>query len=298
MQFAGGRGFFRFMYPEVTQGTMNEIIRAALDGGINWFDTAEAYGFGRSERGLAGALAAVEVADGDVRIATKWLPLLRTAGSIRRTIADRQRALSPYSVDLHQVHQPISFSSPEDEMNAMADLVESGQIRAVGVSNFNAQRMRRAHQALRRRGLPLASNQVRYSLLHRSIETNGVLDAARQLGVTIIAYSPLDSGLMSGKYHRDPAVLQATPVGRRARFRRRLEETAPLVAALEEIGQAYQATPAQVALNWLVNFHGDAVVAIPGASRPDQAADSAGAMRFSLTDDELAHIDRLTRADR
>ena len=286
------------MYPEVTQGTMNEIIRAALDGGINWFDTAEAYGFGRSERGLAGALAAVEVADGDVRIATKWLPLLRTAGSIRRTIGDRQRALSPYSVDLHQVHQPISFSSPEDEMNAMADLVESGQIRAVGVSNFNAQRMRRAHQALRRRGLPLASNQVRYSLLHRSIETNGVLDAARQLGVTIIAYSPLDSGLMSGKYHRDPAVLQATPVGRRARFRRRLEETAPLVAALEEIGQSYQATPAQVALNWLVNFHGDAVVAIPGASRPDQAADSAGAMRFSLTDDELAHIDRLTRADR
>ena len=286
------------MYPEVTQGTMNEIIRAALDGGINWFDTAEAYGFGRSERGLAGALAANEVADGDVRIATKWLPLLRTAGSIRRTIADRQRALSPYSVDLHQVHQPISFSSPEDEMNAMADLVESGQIRAVGVSNFNAQRMRRAHQALRRRGLPLASNQVRYSLLHRSIETNGVLDAARQLGVTIIAYSPLDSGLMSGKYHRDPAVLQATPVGRRARFRRRLEETAPLVAALEEIGQSYQATPAQVALNWLVNFHGDAVVAIPGASRPDQAADSAGAMRFSLTDDELAHIDRLTRADR
>lgn len=298
MQFAGGRGFFRFLYPEVTQGMMKAIIRAALDGGINWFDTAEAYGFGRSERGLAGALVANGVADVDVRVATKWFPMLRTAGSIRRTIADRLRALSPYSVALHQVHQPISFSSPEDEMNAMADLVESGQIRSVGVSNFNADRMRRAHEALRKRGLPLASNQVRYSLLDRSIETNGVLDTARELGVTIIAYSPLGSGLMSGKYHRDPAVLQSTPVVRRARFRRRLEETAPLVAALEEIAEAHQATPAQVALNWLVNFHGDAVVAIPGASRPDQAADSAGAMCFSLTDEELAHIDRLTRANR
>jgi len=298
MQFAGGRGVFRFMYPEVTPDTMSAIIRAALDGGINWFDTAEAYGFGRSERGLAGALDANAVADGDVRVATKWFPMLRTAGSIRRTIADRLQALSPYSVALHQVHQPVSFSSPEEEMNAMADLVEAGQIRSVGVSNFNADRMRRVHQALLKRGLPLASNQVRYSLLDRSIETNGVLDAARDLGVTIIAYSPLDSGLMSGKYHRDPAVLRATPVGRRARFRRRLEETAPLVDALEEIGDAHRATPAQVALNWLVNFHGDVVVAIPGASRPDQAADSAGAMRFSLTDEELARIDRLTRANR
>ena len=160
MQFAGGSGIFRFVHSEISEDTRNEIIKTALMGGINWFDTAEAYGFGRSEQRLAKALQANGIENDDVLIATKWFPLIRTAGSIPRTIKQRQRYLSPYSIDLHQVHQPISFSSPEAEMNAMADLVQDGKIRSVGVSNFNAERMRRAHTALQKRGLVLASNQV------------------------------------------------------------------------------------------------------------------------------------------
>jgi aryl-alcohol dehydrogenase-like predicted oxidoreductase len=218
MQFAGGKGVFRAMFPEITQPSMNEIVKQALDGGINWFDTAELYGSGRSEQGLANALKAAGKTDEDTVIATKWSPFLRTARNIPRTIAKRQQFLEPYNIDLYQVHQPYSFSSPqpysfsspEAEMNAMADLVEAGEIRSVGVSNFNSEQMRRAHTALEKRGLPLASNQVQYSLLERSIETNSILDTAKELGITIIAWSPLASGLLTGKFHKDPSVLQNT----------------------------------------------------------------------------------------
>jgi aryl-alcohol dehydrogenase-like predicted oxidoreductase len=294
MQFAGGKGVFRAMFPEITQPSMNEIVKQALDGGINWFDTAELYGSGRSEQGLANALKAAGKTDEDTVIATKWSPFLRTARNIPRTIAKRQQFLEPYNIDLYQVHQPYSFSSPEAEMNAMADLVEAGEIRSVGVSNFNSEHMRRAHTALEKRGLPLASNQVQYSLLERSIETNSILDTAKELGITIIAWSPLASGLLTGKFHKDPSVLQNTPIGRRMRFRRKLEQTAPLITLLEEIAAGHQATAAQVALNWLINYAGETVVAIPGASKASQAANSAGAMKFSLSEEEPGRIDEMT----
>jgi len=298
MQFAGGAGMFRYMFPPIGQPAMTEIVGAALEGGIDWFDTAEMYGGGRSERGLAAALAARAVAPGAVRVATKWMPLMRTAGNLPRTIPRRLAALAPYPVDLYQIHQPWSLSTPEAEMDAMAGLVEAGHIRSVGVSNFDARRMRRAHAALATRGLPLASNQVHYSLLHREIETNGVLDAARELGMSIIAYSPLDSGLLTGKFHRDPALLERTPIGRRMMLRRRLEVSRPVVDTLEEIGAAHHATPAQVALAWLVQARGDTVLAIPGASKPGHAREAAGALRLTLAGDEIARLDRVTAPGR
>lgn len=294
MQFAGGAGMFRYMFPPIDQARMTAIVRAALDGGIGWFDTAEMYGGGRSERGLATALQALAVEPGGVAVATKWNPLLRSAANIPRTIERRRSALTPYPIDLYQIHQPWSFSSPEAEMDAMADLVEAGRIGAVGVSNFDERRMRRAHAALARRGLPLASNQVHYSLLHREIETSGVLRAAKELGVSIIAYSPLDSGLLTGKFHRDPGLLDATPVGRRMTLRRRIERSRPVIDLLEAIAAGYGVTPAQVALAWLVRRHGDAVVAIPGASKPEHAAAAAGALQLRLQPGELERLDTVS----
>jgi aryl-alcohol dehydrogenase-like predicted oxidoreductase len=295
MQFAGGKGMFRMMYPEIPQATMNEIIKTAIGGGINWFDTAELYGGGRSEQGLANALGENDLSDDEVLIATKWSPLLRTAKNIPRTIGKRQRLLSPYTIDIYQIHQPISFSSPEEEMNAMADLVQAGKIRAVGVSNFNAERMRRAHAALAKRGLPLASNQVEYSLLHRNIESNGILDTAKELGVTIIAWGPLASGLLSGKFHKDPQVLQSRQPFRRTRLSRNIDTSREVIATLGEIAENRSVTIAQVALNWLINFQGDVVVAIPGATKVRQADDSAKAMNFRLTEEEMASIDNVSR---
>ena len=295
MQFSGNKGMFGFIMPDLSQEQMNAIVKAALDGGINWFDTAEMYGRGRSEQGLASALSAANQEDDEVIIGTKWFPIFRTAGNIPRTVEDRIHHLGGYTIDLYMVHQPWGFSSPEAEMDTMADLVEAGKICSVGVSNFNAKQMARAHEMLEKRGLPLAVNQVHYSLLHRKIETDGVLDAAKELGVTIVAYTPLASGLLTGIYHKDPALLKQKPFFRRMGLRRRLERSRPLVEALDEIATEYDANPAQVALNWLINFQGQTVVAIPGASKVHHAEQSARAMKFKLSDEELARLDELSR---
>jgi aryl-alcohol dehydrogenase-like predicted oxidoreductase len=295
MEMAGGGGLLGSVFPVIPQEEKNAIIRAALDGGINWFDTAEMYGNGVSERSLATGLKAAGKTDREVVVATKWLPFLRTAGNLRRTIDERLRFLDGYSIGNYMIHQPYSFSSPEAEMNAMADLVEAGKIRSVGVSNFNPARMRRAHAALAKRGLPLAVNQVRYSLLHREIETNGVLATARELGVTIIAYTPVARGLLTGKYHRDPGLLSRQPGFRRAALQRDVERTRPLINAMEEIAARYAATVAQVALNWLIHFNGEIVITIPGATKVGQAEESAGAMKFRLSEEDLHRLDELSR---
>ena len=298
MEFSGGGGLMGAAFPLIAQAEKNAVVQAALSGGINWFDTAELYGQGVSEATLAAALKAAGQADADVVVATKWWPLFRTAGNIPRTIQDRLRFLGGYSISLYMVHQPFGFSSPEAEMDAMADLVQAGKIRSVGISNFNPQQMRRAALRLQKRGLPLAVNQVRYSLMDRKIETNGILDAAKELGVTIIAYTPLASGLLTGKYHKNPELLQHKSFFWRARLQRGIDKSRALVLALEEIGPKYNATPAQVALNWVIHFQGEAVVTIPGATKVRQAQESAGAMNFRLTDAELARLDELSRGFR
>jgi len=296
MDFSGGGGLIGRAFPLIPQEEKTAIVKAALDGGINWFDTAELYGAGVSERSLATALKTIGKSDDEVVIATKWFPLFRTARNIPRTIRERIKYLDGYSIDLYMVHQPIGFSSPEAEMDAMADLVEAGKIRSVGVSNFNPERMRRAHKALAKRGLPLAVNQVHYSLLHRDIEIDGTLETAKELGVTIIAYTPLAWGLLSGKYHKNPELLKGKPFHYRARIQRYLENSASLIAALEKIAEKHHATPAQVALNWLVHFNGETVVSIPGAKKAHQAEESAGAMQFILLDDDLEQLDDLSRS--
>lgn len=298
MQFAGSRGFFRFFQSDISQDEMDAIIQAALDGGINWFDTAEIYGGGNSERALSSALKTAGKADDEVIIGTKWFPLLRTSSSIARTIDERIRYLDGYTIDLYMVHNPMSFSSPESEMEAMADLVHQNKIRSVGVSNFNAAQMRRAHKILQEHGLPLAVNQVQCSLLNREIETNGVLETARELGVTIVAYTPLGSGLLTGKYHNNPGLIEGVPRVRRTRLKRQIDHSLPIVNALTGIAEKHQGTPGQAALNWLINFYGNTVVAIPGASRVEQARENAGAMAFTLTAAEIDQLDDLSRAFR
>ena len=294
MELAGGGGLVGRMFPVIPPEEKNAIIKAALDGGINWFDTAELYGAGLSERSLANGLQAAGKLDREVVIATKWFPFLRTAGNIPHSIEDRLHFLGGYSIGNFMIHQPYSFSSPEAEMNAMADLVEAGKIRSVGVSNFNPTRMRRAHAALAKRGIPLAVNQVLYSLLHREIETNGILETAKELGVTIIAYSPVARGLLTGKFHKDPALLNRMSGWRKKSMQRNLERTRPLINVMEEIAAKHQATIAQVALNWLINSKGEIVVTIPGATKAHQAEESAGAMMFRLSNDEIARLDEVS----
>jgi len=295
MEMAGGGGLIGMMFPAISQDEKNAIIKAALDGGINFFDTAEMYGAGVSETALATGLKAAGVADHDVVIETKWMPLLRTASNIHKTIDNRLRFLEGYTISNYMIHQPWSFSSPEAEMDAMADLVEAGKIKSVGVSNFNPERMRRAHVALAKRGLPLVLNQVRYSLIHREIETDGTLETAKELGITIVAYTPLGSGILTGKYHKNPELIQHKNAYYRGTLKRELEQTRPLINIMEEIAANHNATLAQVALNWVIHFNGDIVVTIPGATKVRQAQESAAAMNFVLSADELSRLDEASR---
>lgn len=296
-QFSGGQGLAGSFWKGLAQSEVTAIVNAALRGGISWFDTAEAYGNGVSERALSAALKANGVSPGEVTVATKWMPFFRFARSIGKTIDDRKEALSPYPIDLHQVHNPASFSSAGAEMEEMAKLAEAGDIKAVGVSNFTAEHMRKAHEALSEHGLPLATNQVRYSLLDRKIETNGVLETAQELGITIIAYSPLSQGILTGRFHEDPASAKNLHGPRRLmpRFRPAgLERTRPLIDELRRIADDHDSTPARISLAWTIRKHGSTVVAIPGASSVGQVSSNVAAMQLELSDDEIQRLDEVS----
>ena len=297
-QFSQGSGMIGSYFSTISEKDMDAIVKMSLDGGINWFDTAEAYGKGKSEEALSGALKRLGVEEKDALIATKWWPLLRTAGSISSTIQKRKDALNGRRIDLYQVHQPFSFSSPEKEMKQMASLVKKGDIGAVGVSNFNRDKMDRAIQELKRHDIVLASNQMKYSLLDRRIETNGVLDLAKQNGITIIAYSPLEQGILTGKFHQNPELVAnlSGPRKHMSQFKPQgLAKTLPLINVLKEIGHSYGVGAGQVALNWLVHFHDHTVVAIPGASKLKHAEDNVKVLGFKLTLEEMKRIDEESR---
>ena len=301
-QLQQGKGVTGKMWSVLDQETMDAIVSAALRGGISWYDTAQVYGNGASERALATGLGHAGVEPGSVVVATKWMPFLKPARDLRRNIDTRIECLAPYPVDLYQVHFPWSRSFVAAQMREMSALVHAGKTRAVGVSNFSAKQMARAGTVLQTEGLTLASNQVRINLLERSIETNGVLDLAREHRVTLIAYSPLAQGILTGRYHDDPSRVQALPYGRRSLLSpsskylttEGLARSAPLIAELRAVGEAHGVTPAQVALAWLVTYYGEAVVAIPGASRPEHATQAAAAMDLRLTADEIDRIDHLS----
>jgi aryl-alcohol dehydrogenase-like predicted oxidoreductase len=284
-------------WPSLEDDVILDIVRISLEGGINWFDTAEVYGSGASEKMLAKSLVSLGKKPGDLLIATKWWPMFRTASNIAKTIEDRLACLNPFPIDLYQVHQPWGFSSEVKEMEAMAKLVQAKKIKHVGVSNFSASKMRSAWETLQKSGINLVSNQVQYSLLNRKIETNGVMEAAKELGITIIAYSPLAQGLVTGKFHDNPELLKS--IGFRkysSMFKPKgLEKSKPLAGLVKKLALKYEKTPSQVALNWLIHFHGDAVVAIPGATKAKHAEENTGAMKFKLSPEDMNLLDEVSK---
>ena len=296
-QFSKQTGLIGKNWTSLTDDETTNIVKASIDGGINWFDTAEIYGHGKSEQSLSNALKKNGLKPSEAIIATKWWPNGRWAPSIKKTICKRLSNLGGYPITLHQIHSPLGFSSIEKEMNAMADLIEEGKIKYVGVSNFNAIRMRRAYRALDRRGHKLVSNQVVYSILNRKIESTEVIDTARELGVTIIAYSPLAQGLVSGKFHEDCKLINKRVGSRKYmnKFKKEgLTKSQPVIDKLKNIAAEYNATSSQVALNWLINFHKNLVVVIPGATKISQAEENTGTMNFSLSQKHLDILDEVS----
>ncbi len=237
-----------------TDADVQAAFQTSLDHGLNWFDTAEVYGLGISERLLGQYVRAVKgetAAAPAPLVATKFFPFpwRLTKAQFRRTLKGSLNRLGMKCVDLYQIHWPFPPVSIETWAEALADAVSDGLIRSAGVSNYNLEQMLRADIALGKRGVPLASNQVPYSLLDRRVERSGLLSQCVQRGITLIAYSPLAQGMLSGKY-----TPEKPPSGIRARRYNPayLAKIQPLVQLLRQIGQEYGKTPSQVALNWVV----------------------------------------------
>lgn len=271
------------------QTHQDEDCRAAfqvsLDSGIRFVDTAEVYGSGRSERMLGRFLRETEQ---PVLVATKYFPFpwRLTKKSLLQALNRSLERIGVESIDLYQIHQPYSILPVETLMEAMAEAVKAGLTRTVGVSNYNQSQMLRAYSALARKDVPLGANQVTYSLLNRTIEKNGLLARCRELGIRLIAYSPIEKGLLTGKYSTD----NPPPGIRGQRYGSLLPKIGPLLKLMTEIGQEHGGkSKAQVALNWCIC---KGTLPIPGAKNAKQAEENAGALGWKLTEEEVEKLDR------
>ena len=266
-----------------------QALEVSLESGVTLFDTAAMYAGGASERRLG------ELAHGQEELIASKFPSGFTfrAEDFPQELAGSLKRLGRSSIDLYQHHFPSNRVSIPKLMELMAEAVAAGKIRAVGVSNYSASQMRLAHAELAKHGLPFASNQVQYSLLHRQPETNGVLDACRELGITLIAYSPLAQGALTGKYS---ATRKARGLRRflPAFNRKSMKAIQPVLELLRRIGARDLKTPSQVALRWLIE--NPLVLPIPGAKNSQQALENAGALTFSLTSDEVDVLSQATLA--
>jgi len=289
--------------------TARSLVRQAFDLGITHFDLANNYGpppgsaeetFGQILRSdLAGlrdelivsTKAGYTMGQGPYQDwgSRKYL-LSSLDASLRRLGLDY--------VDIYYHHRPDPETPLEETMGALDQAVRSGKALYAALSNYPADRLRRAAQILRDLGTPCLIHQPKYSMFVRDPETKGLFAALGDEGIGSIVFSPLAQGLLTGRFHDDPAALQAASWMRRQYSGLNpagLKKTEGLVRRLQEAGQAHGASASQVALNWLVNFHGQTVVAIPGATKVRHAAEAAGALAFTLTASELDDLDLLSR---
>jgi aryl-alcohol dehydrogenase-like predicted oxidoreductase len=274
-----GRGY--------TDEDIRQAFQISIKEGNRFIDTAEIYGSGRSER-LTGQF--LTETDQPILVATKFFPLpwRLTKNSIPAALHRSLQRLRLETVDLYQIHAPTPLLSIETMMEGMLICLDKGWTRTVGVSNFNQSQMLRAFSALARKSIPLAANQVHYSLLNREVEKNGLLARCKELGIRLIAYSPLEMGLLSGKY--TPA--HPPPGSRGVRYLGVLNKIQPLIKLMTEIGQDLGGkSNVQVALNWCIC---KGTLPIPGAKNADQALQNAGTLGWRLTDEQVARLDHAT----
>jgi|SRR5262249_36747086 len=257
------------------------ITERALDLGINLVDTAEAYGYGKSERILG---AAIRGRRDDVFLATKLFPLVPLAPVVRQRAHASARRLGVDVIDLYQVHWPNPFVLNGPTMDGMRRVLDEGLVRHAGVSNFSLARWEDAEQRL---GRPVISNQVQYSLVRRKPERE-LLPYAARAGRLIIAYSPLAQGLLSGRYDGTKSPRGWVRRGNVLFLPENIAHAGDLLDALRQVATRHDATPAQVALAWVIRTPN--VVAIPGASSVAQLESNAAAADLELSDDDDARL--------
>jgi aryl-alcohol dehydrogenase-like predicted oxidoreductase len=263
------------------------IVKRALDLGVTLIDTAQAYGFGRSEKIVGKAICGRREG---LFVATKFLPVLPVAPMVARQARGSAARLGVEEIDLYQAHWPNPAFPTGMVMRALRPLQDAGLVRHIGVSNFSLKRWAKAERVL---GRPVLTNQVRYNLVARDPE-NDLIPYAEQAGRLIIAYSPLGKGLLSGGYNRDKRpsdmVRKASPMFRPEA----LDRVVPLAETLRDVARAHDATSAQVALAWVVRK--PCVIAIPGASSVAQLEANAAAADLDLSEEEVTALNETSAA--
>ncbi len=273
-----------------SEADIRQAFKECVAGGIRFFDSAEVYGQGKAET-LLGELCSQE--DAEFVIATKMMPFPWRIlhGSLRFALNNSLRRLQVKQVDLYQMHWPLPPVKVETWMDRMAEMVAAGMVREIGVSNYNLEQTIAANEALKKRGLRLASNQLEYHLLERHIENNGLMAYCFEQGIKIIAYSPLAMGILTGKYTPDNP-----PSGTRAAQYNRayLEKIQPLLKTMIRIGNDADGKSAgQVALNWCIQ---KGTLPIPGVKNAAQAFQNLGALGWQLKPDDIALLDEVSLA--
>jgi aryl-alcohol dehydrogenase-like predicted oxidoreductase len=273
---------------DLTRASIREAWDASVDAGVTLFDTAEVYGHGESERIIGELLAGDSQRAASAVVATKFMPSpwkVQVEGALLKALRASLARLGLPAIDLYQIHGPISLRSHGAMADALAAAHGAGLVRSVGVSNYSAKEVASISDELQRRGLRLATNQIEFSLLRRSPETNGLLATCAELGVAPLAYSPIGQGRLTGKYSA-----AHPPPGKRTFSAHPMEVVDHIVDVLRDIGEQHGGKlPSQVALNWVM---AKGAVPIPGAKNRRQAEENAGALGWRLTESDLDRLDR------
>lgn len=278
-------------YNSSQDGGLQAAFNTSIVNSINLIDTAEIYGNGKSEL-LIGRFIRKYSKESDTKnlvVATKFAPFPWRVGSqsVVSACQDSLDRLGLSTIGLYQIHFPGVWQN-EAYWDGLAECYHRGLVKGVGVSNYGPLQLRRVFETLKSRDVPLLTNQVQYSLLSRAPESNGIMRVAGALNVTILAYSPLAQGILTGKYTSN-----SVPTGPRSRvIREALPKVSPLLRELNTISKSRGKTVAQVALNWCIQ---KGTVPIPGARNSAQAFENAGAMGWDLDKEEVSLLDLRSR---
>jgi aryl-alcohol dehydrogenase-like predicted oxidoreductase len=274
----------------------DRVVAAALDAGINFFDTADIYGSTKSEEFLGRTLGQRRR---EAVVATKFGMAVddKRRGArpdyVRRAADDSLKRLGTDYIDLYQLHQPDPEVPIAETLGAMNDLVKAGKVKEIGCSNFSAEQLNEASRATKPAAARFVSLQNEYSLLHREPETN-VLPACERLGLAFLPYFPLASGLLTGKYERGKAPPKDSRLSLQWTSRFTTEKNVRIAEALKAFAASRGHTLLELAMSWLASRPQVASV-IAGATSPEQVRANAAAVNWSLTREELAEIDQVSQ---
>jgi len=278
-------------YDDKKDNELAEVFDYSVSKGVKLFDTAEVYGLGRSET-LLGQFAARNPAASDIEVATKFaaLPWRTKPGDVLEA-AKRSTERLGRPIDLYQIHFPNAWAN-EAYWDGLAEAVSSGLVKAAGVSNYGVDALRACHAKLKSRGIPLVSNQIQMSLIYPFALENGLVDTCKELGVDVLAYSPLGLGMLTGKFALPDQLPEGPRKGIAEQFLRDPNFEA-LLGTMRDVGASKlpggeTASPAQVALAWCM---AEGACPIPGARTLKQASSNIAAVDIRLSAEEIARLD-------